>query len=91
MATTYEVQYVDGSSERARCRAVHRLRAERAMLASGREPGIQEQVLLIVWATVTGGTGSLDDFESWAETVDDWDRVEDDDVPPAQGSDTSLT
>lgn len=89
MAVTYEVEMVDGTVSKADRRPVHLLRAERLAVQQDRTIGQQEEVLLIIWAVHTGGTGTLDDFDAWCETVADWRRVEADDDPPADGSSTS--
>lgn len=88
MATRYTIRYTDGTEVQVDRRPVHLMRAERLTTES---TGANEGVLLMLWATATGGTGNMADFESWAETVDDWDRVEVDAVPPGPGSDASPT
>lgn len=86
MADTYRVTFVDGTEAVHERRPIHLLRAERL---SKPEMGMQEQVLLMVWAAATGGKGKLADFEAWLENVDDWERVKSDDASPPQGSSTS--
>ncbi len=88
MAERYEIRFVDGTSAEVDRRPVHKMRAERV---AGATPGVYESLLAMLWAASTGGTGTREEFESWAESVDDWDRVEVDDVPPADGSSGSPT
>lgn len=89
MAVVYEVDMVDGSTVRGDRRPVHLLRAERLALAADRQIGSQEELLLIIWSTITGGTGTIAEFDAWADQVADWRRVEAEDNPPADGSGTS--
>lgn len=89
MGITYEVEMVDGSTVSGDRRPVHLLRVERLVLEHGRKIGMHEEALMYVWAAVTGGTGTIEDFESWTDQVADWKRAEVDDDPPVQGSDTS--
>ena len=86
MATRYSITYVDGTEAVVNRRPVHLMRAERLITDA---TGMQEQVLLTLWAAATGGTGTPAEFEAWADTVDDWDKAEVELVPPAQGSGTS--
>lgn len=91
MATRFEVTYTDGKIETVDRRAVHFLRVERLVVATDRKIGMQEEALMYVWAAATGGTGSVDDFDAWVESVDDWKRAEVESDPPVQGSDSSPT
>ncbi len=85
-ATSYKVAFVDGSEAVVERRPVHTLRAERLTTPT---MGMQEQVLLMLWAAATGGKGKLSDFETWVETVEDWERVEAPVADPPQGSSSS--
>lgn len=86
MAERFTIRFVDGSTADVDRRPVHLMRAERVVDAN---PGVYESLLAMLWAASTGGTGSREEFESWAESVDDWDRVEVADLPPADGSSDS--
>ncbi len=85
-AKSYKVTFVDGEEAVVERRPVHQLRAERLTTPT---MGMQEQVLLMLWAAATGGKGKLSDFEDWVETVEDWDPIKAPAADPPQGSSSS--
>lgn len=89
MAVRYRVRMVDGTTTEHDRRPVHLMRLDRLVMSLDRKLGMHEEALMYVWAAATGGGGSMDEFDAWAEQVDDWERIEEEAVPPAQGSDTS--
>lgn len=83
-APRFAISYVDGSSEIVARRPVHNMRAEKLC---PKDAGANEVLLATLWAAATGGRGPRAEFEKWAETVDDWDRVDDE---AAEGEDAPL-
>jgi hypothetical protein len=89
-AKQYRIWFLDGTEATYARRPVHDMRAERMY---GADAGANEIMLATFWACATGGTGSRDEFEAWAETVEEWESVaaseEDEAVPldpPGDGS-----
>jgi hypothetical protein len=71
-AARYQIFYTDGTDEIVARRPVHNMRAERVYAS---DAGANEVMLATFWACATGGTGSRQDFEEWAETVEEWDPI----------------
>lgn len=93
-ATQHRLLFDDGTERVVTQKQVHLWRAEvmagRAHTGPGDIPP-NLLILALMWAADTGGTGSVEDFESWSETLVTWTREGDDADPPAQAPDASPT
>jgi len=85
----FKLTFSDGSIREVTRRPIHAVRAEAIL---GPNPGTMSYVYATLWAADTGGKGNRDAFEAWLNDLDDFDRIEDGEVPadpPDQQGDIS--